>query len=252
MGAGAGGAAGHYKTSVAAKAMHHFGEQWDYSKPASSMSGNGDTLNTLRFKLHNAKDCLYWADDFAPTRSWTEAQRHLEETARLLHNQEERGRTARDGLSISEGTPPRASGLFTSEVMPRPGSGAERMLVVPICGTDVSTAELFPLDRPESRHGRALVLASFIRWLATDLADRRAGYLATAERYAEQVAAAGGSVRSAAATAHPGRWRGGWAGAAKSPKSTRAVTPHAAAPTGWACGWATCCTTRTCVNGAGC
>ena len=193
------GPPGSYKTSVAAKAMHHFGEQWEHSKPASSMSGNGDTLNTLRFKLHNAKDCLYWADDFAPTRSWTEAQKHLEETARLVHNQEERGRTARDGLSISEGTPPRASGLFTSEVMPRPGSGAERMLVVPICGTDVSTAELFPLDRPESRHGRALVLASFIRWLATDLAERRAGYVTTAERYAEQVAAAGESVRAAAA-----------------------------------------------------
>ena len=139
------GPPGSYKTSVAAKAMHHFGEQWEHSKPASSMSGNGDTLNTLRFKLHNAKDCLYWADDFAPTRSWTEAQKHLEETARLVHNQEERGRTARDGLSISEGTPPRASGLFTSEVMPRPGSGAERMLVVPICGTDVCTGRAVPV-----------------------------------------------------------------------------------------------------------
>lgn len=193
------GPPGSYKTSVAAKVMHHFGEQWEHTKPASSMSGNGDTFNTLRFKLHNAKDCLYWADDFAPTRSWTEAQKHLEETGRLVHNQEERGRTARDGLSISDGTPPRASALFTSEVMPRPGSGAERMLVVPICRDDVSTELLFPLDRQRSRYGRALVLASFIQWLAVDLAARRAGYQQQAELYAAGLVTAGETVRLAAA-----------------------------------------------------
>lgn len=194
------GPPGSYKTSVAAKAMQHFGERWEHKKPASSMSGNGDTFNALRFKLHNAKDCLYWMDDFAPTRSWLEAQKHLEETARLIHNQEERSRSSRDGLSISDGTGPRASGLCTSEVMPRPGSGAERMLVVPLAREDVDTALLFPLDEALSRHQRALVMASYISWLAGDLVSKRGHYMNIADAYAEAlVEQAGESVRQAAA-----------------------------------------------------
>lgn len=195
------GPPGSYKTSIAAKVMQHFGERWDQSKPASSMSGNGDTFNTLRFKLHNAKDTLYWMDDFAPTKSWLEAQKNLEETTRLVHNQEERGRTARDGLSITAGTPPRASGLCTSEVMPRAGSGAERMLVVPLAREDVDPTILFPLDAAPSRHARAVVMASFISWLAEDLRTLRAWYLGIAEDYADQLTAAGETIRQAAALA---------------------------------------------------
>src|SRR5699024_9015594 len=126
------GPPGSYKTSVAAKAMHHFGERWDHKKPASSMSGNGDTFNALRFKLHNAKDTLYWMDDFAPTKSWLEAQKHLEETARLLHNQEERSRSSRDGLSISDGTVDRGGGLCPSVSQARPGFGSELVVVVTV------------------------------------------------------------------------------------------------------------------------
>lgn len=196
------GPPGSYKTSVAAKVMHHLGEKWDHQKPASSMSGNGDTFNALRFKLHAAKDVLYWMDDFAPTKSWVEAQKNLEETARLIHNREERSRNSRDGMSISDGTGPRASGLATSEVMPRPGSGAERMLVVPLAKNDVDTELLFPLDVAESRYGRALLMASFIQWLASDLVSRRDGYLAQAEEYAETLTGEGETVRQSAALAN--------------------------------------------------
>ena len=64
------GPPGSYKTSIASLAMHHWGELWDRRKPASSMSGNGDTLNALRIKLNAAKDALYWSDDVAPTKDW--------------------------------------------------------------------------------------------------------------------------------------------------------------------------------------
>jgi hypothetical protein len=193
------GAPGSYKTSVASKAMHHLGEKWEHSRPGSSMSGNGDTFNALRWKLYAAKDTLYWADDFAPTKSWIEAQKHLEESTRLVHNQEERGRSSRDGQSIFGGTPPRASALFTSEVMPRPGSGAERMLVVPLWRGDVDTSLLFPLDEPDSRYGRAAVMSSFLQWLAGDLQNRRTHYLTIADEYARQMTNAGQSIRAAAA-----------------------------------------------------
>ena len=196
------GPPGSYKTSVASKAMHHLGEKWEHSKPGSSMSGNGDTFNALRLKLFAAKDTLYWADDFAPTKNWTEAQKHLEESARLVHNQEERGRSTRDGQSTLGGTPPRASALFTSEVMPRPGSGAERMMVVPLWRGDVDTSLLFPLDEPDSRYGRAAVMASFLQWLAADLVERRTHYYSIAEEYARQVTDTGQTVRAAAALSH--------------------------------------------------
>ncbi len=192
------GPTGSYKTSIAAKAMQHFGERWEHNKPASSMSGNGETFDALRFKLHAAKDTLHWMDDFASSGSSGDAQKHLEETARLIHNQEERSRSSSDGLSTGDGTGSRASGLCTSEVMPRPGSGADRMLVVPLAREDIDTTQLFPLDEPASRHGRALLMASYISWLADGLKDKQRRYTQVADTYADALTAAGQNMRKAA------------------------------------------------------
>jgi hypothetical protein len=189
------GSAGSYKTSIASLAMHHYGELWDRRKPASSMSGNGDTLNALRIKLNAAKDSLYWADDVAPTRDWAAAQKMLEEFARLVHNGEQRSRSTRDGLSVLDGTPPRSSALVTSEVMPRPGSGAQRMLVVPLQAEAIELENLIALDDSESRHARAVLMASMLSWLAKDLGAARRKYLAEASRYAKDLVAAGESDR---------------------------------------------------------
>lgn len=183
------GPKGSFKTSIAAKAMHHWGERWSHSKAASSMSGNGDTQNAIRSKLHLAKDTLMWLDDFAPTKGWGKAQELLEETARLVHNQEGRGRMSRDGTGINPGTPPRASALLTSEVMPRSGSsGGDRMLVVPIATKDIDTAKLFPLDESPSRYARALIGSTFISWLAADLDRLRSTYAQVAGEFASGLA----------------------------------------------------------------
>jgi hypothetical protein len=149
------GPPGSYKTSVAAKAMQHFGERWEHKKPASSMSGNGDTFNALRFKLHNAKDCLYWMDDFAPTRSWLEAQKHLKRPP--AHPQPGASRSSRDGLSISDDTGPRAS-VCTSGGHAPPRVRRRTDVVVPRLGGRRHRL-LFPWTR-HSRHQRALVMAS--------------------------------------------------------------------------------------------
>ncbi len=198
------GSPGSYKTSLAAKAMHHFGERWDHTTPISSMSGNGATFNALRLTLNKAKDALAWLDDFAPTKSWLDAQKLLEETSRLIHNREERPRSSRDGQEVMPGTAPRTSGLFTSEVMPRPGSsGGERMLVIPMQRDEIALADLMELDRAESRHGRALVMSSFISWLARDLEAKRGRYLEIASNYADLLAREEGeTVRQAAAISH--------------------------------------------------
>ncbi len=200
------GSPGSYKTSIASIAMHHWGELWDRRKPASSMSGNGDTLNALRIKLNSAKDALYWADDVAPTRDWAAAQKTLEEFARLVHNGEQRSRSTRDGLAVLDGTPPRSSAMVTSEVMPRPGSGAQRMLVVPLQAEEIDLEQLIALDEQDSRHGRALLMASMLRWLAGDFEALRDRCLVEAGRYAEQLRGVGESVRQAESVGHT------WAG----------------------------------------
>ncbi len=193
------GSPGSYKTSVASLAMHHWGELWDRRKPATSMSGNGDTLNALRIKLNSAKDALYWADDVAPTRDWGAAQKALEEFARMVHNGEQRSRSTRDGLSVLDGTPPRSSAMVTSEVMPRPGSGAQRMLVVPLNAEEISLDELIALDQEESRRGRAQLMASFLQWVSGDLEQIRANAFAEGARYAQALREGGENVRQAEA-----------------------------------------------------
>ncbi len=195
------GSPGSYKTSIASVAMHHWGELWDRRKPATSMSGNGDTLNAVRIKLHSAKDALYWADDVAPTKDWAAAQKALEEFARLVHNGEQRSRSTRDGLGVLDGTPPRASAMITSEVMPRPGSGAQRMLVVPLQAEEINLDELIALNTDESRHGRALLMSSFLQWLAGNLEETRATAFTDAAHYAETLRARGVNTRQADAVA---------------------------------------------------
>ncbi|MGH3997918.1 MAG: hypothetical protein ACRDTJ_10705, partial [Pseudonocardiaceae bacterium] len=201
------GSPGSYKTSVASLAMHHWGELWDRRKPATSMSGNGSTLNALRIQLNRAKDALFWADDVAPTKDWGLAQKTLEEFARLVHNAEERTRAERDGQGVLDGTVPRASAMVTSEVMPRPGSGAQRMLVVSLRKEEMHLPSLIELDQVGSRHQRALLMASFLQWLAGDIEQIRARLAADVGMYAENLRAAGETDRQAEAAANA--W-GGW------------------------------------------
>jgi hypothetical protein len=202
------GSPGSYKTSIASLTMHYWGELWDRRKPASSMSGNGDTLNALRIKLSVAKDALYWADDVAPTKDWMAAQKLLEEFARMVHNSEARDRSSRDGQGTLDGTAPRASALVTSEVMPRPGSGARRLFPIPLRRDEVDLEALKVLDRGSSRHGRALLFASFLRWLAGDLRGRREQLFDEVDRYSALLRTGGESDSVAEAVANT--WAG-WA-----------------------------------------
>lgn len=200
------GSPGSYKTATAALGMHHWGELWDRKKPATSMSGNGGTLNAIRVQLSNAKDALFWADDAAPTKDWSAAQKTLEEFARLVHNGEERARSSRDGLTVLDGTPPRSSAIVTSEVMPRPGSGAERMLMVPLQQAEIELDNLKWLDRNDSRFGRAQLMSSFLQWLARDLTCNRQNAFDEADHYADGLRAQGHGVRQSDAIGHT------WAG----------------------------------------
>ncbi|GAB4590027.1 hypothetical protein Ntsu_78590 [Nocardia sp. IFM 10818] len=194
------GSPGSYKTGVATLGMHCWGELWDRRHPGTSLSGNGDTLNAVRIKLHQAKDCLYWFDDVAPTKDWTAAQKLLEEIARLVHNAEERSRSTRDGLSVLSGTAPRASAMVTSEVAPRPGSsGGQRTFPVPMIASEISVETLKKFDHEKSRYGRALVMSGFLQWLAGNLDKARALAQERSDKFAELLMSQGRAVRTAQA-----------------------------------------------------
>src|SRR5690606_39349681 len=100
------GSPGSYKTSLASKVMQHFGERWEHDKPLTSMSGNGATFNALRLTLHKAKDAIAWLDDFAPTKSWLDAQNLLDVTSRLIHIREAQMRPLRGDPATKYGPSP--------------------------------------------------------------------------------------------------------------------------------------------------
>ena len=187
-----------YKTSIAAKVMNHWGEAWGRRRYGSSMATDqGDTANTLRKRLHDAKDTLYFMDDFAPTDNWSKAQRSMEETARMVWNQQARGRLDRTAKRTRPGHRPRAAGLMTSEVMPRPGSAADRLLALPLTASDVAREDLFPLEDEASRHARAALNASFLSWLAQDYLTRRTHYAGIGSAHSDLLAGEGFTDREA-------------------------------------------------------
>jgi hypothetical protein len=162
------GSPGSRKTGLGAILMHFFGEAWDRRRPAVSMSGSGSTDNAIRHMAHWAKDALLFLDDVAPGKDLLEGQIRMGRIARMLTNGEERARLDRT-MELRDGTAPTTTGLMTSELMPRPGSEAERMFPIPLKATDIPLETLVQLDQMESRYARALLGSSFRMWLADDL-----------------------------------------------------------------------------------
>lgn len=157
------------KTGLAALGMHYFGEGWDRMRPLSSMSGNGATMNALRIMLNQAKDALVLLDDNAPTAGVEQAWKRLEETIRLIHNQEGRARSERDGQGALPESKPRTSAIITTELPARAGtSGERRGLLVPLTRRDIDVADIVRLDDLGLRHRRALLMSSYLQWLAGD------------------------------------------------------------------------------------
>lgn len=178
------GSPGSRKTGLASILMHFYGEAWDRRRPAVSMSGNGSTDNAIRFMANKAADAVLFLDDVAPGKDLTEGQVRMGRIARMLTNGEERSRLDRTGQTMHDGTAPRTTGLMTSELMPRPGSEAERMFPLPLQASQVPLEVLIRVDAAESRYARALLGASFRQWLAADLPTQQDRVATIAGEYA--------------------------------------------------------------------
>lgn len=82
------------------------------------------------------------------------------------------------------------------------------MLAVPLQADEIELDKLITLDRDESRHGRALLMASFLQYLASHLDETREIASRAAAHYAESLRSSGESVRQAEAVG--AIWGGGW------------------------------------------
>ena len=182
------GLPGSFKSTLAGHAMNHYGETWAPKTALDSGSGQGSTSNYLRKSLHKVAYAPAWIDDFNQDMGVETCQKLLDQLARIIFNRIHRGRLTRDHRQSDE-EPPRSSGLFTSEVEPRPGSGSERMFLVKLNPGDIDTADLNRLDDPASRRERTTLMSSFIAWLAGDYDERKRDYLAQAREYARTLTA---------------------------------------------------------------
>lgn len=202
------GVPGSYKSAAAALTMQHFGVRWERGLPSSSMSGQGATLNALRPALWEAKDCLYFGDDFAPDQSLEAAMRFLSQFSRMQYNREARdrwdprgGADGRGGVRPGERT--RTTSMVTTEVRAGTISGQERLAIIDLAKGQLDLSSIIDLDRYESRFGRAAVMASLLRWMAAqDIPALRDQYLSNVNHMVERRRAAGMSDRDAEAMAH--------------------------------------------------
>ena len=164
------GIPGTYKSAVAALTMHHFGVRWERSGASTSMSGHGATINALPELWWHCKDALFFGDDFAPDKSVDAAAQFLSAVGRMQYNQEVRTRVnmrKRGGRGgTDQGFVSRTTLLLTSEVKAFAESGNQRLNVVDLTRGDIDLADVITLDAPESRLGRATVMASLLQWMA--------------------------------------------------------------------------------------
>jgi hypothetical protein len=190
-----------YKTSMAKVTLHHFAPDLPWDASVLSLSERGATGNAAAKIMNITRDTLLLADDAAPDRSLRAAAERVAQIVRLQYNGEVRDRLDREA-DLQRPTPPRGSLIVSAEVGPSATSAAQRTLMVPFAPGQIDRDTRISLWEAESRHGRAVTMASFIRWQA----GRREQVLArTAEltaEYAQAWTEAGHDERTAEALAH--------------------------------------------------
>lgn len=167
------GSPGTFKTGVAALTMHHYGVNWDRTRPGTSLTKEGATTNALRMLLNRCRDALFFLDDLNPGGDIAAALRRLGEVLHLIFNQTTRDRMGRDS-ELRDGEKPFATGLATSELLPTAGSSAERSLAVPLRRNEISLDAVIDLDAPLKRLARNRLMASYLQWLAADYETHQA------------------------------------------------------------------------------
>jgi hypothetical protein len=171
------GTPGTGKTSVANLAMSHLSPGRAFNDSTFTLTGTGTTANAPQEVFFRYRDSMALADDAAPDRGEHEAAVRLAEVIRTQANHVGKQRMGRAG-ELRRTRPPRGTLLITSEVPPATESARQRTWEVRFAKGDVDHATLLRLHDPAAKQARALLMASYIQWLA----GRRAWALDKLER----------------------------------------------------------------------
>lgn len=180
------GASGTRKSSAIACVQAHFGAgfwEGDRVLPASWR----DTTNSIENAMHAARDALLPLDDFVLDDDPNAKLKLAREVLRSMGNLQGKGRMRAEG-GARKTLAPRCTMISTSEIEPPSDEGLRaRVLALSIDG------EGFPLGslkrcQEHAREGRyALMMSSFIAWLADDLPTRRAEFVEDRQRARAEV-----------------------------------------------------------------
>jgi len=176
-----------FKSELAALVQQHFGTGFDSRHLPAAWSSTSNALEALAFF---GKDAVLVIDDFAPSGPAND-QRRLHQTAeRLFRSQGSlSGRMRmRADTSLNTTKYPRGMILSTGEDIPRGQSLRARMLVLELSPGTIDKEKLTAAQ--SQRHSRPLALSGYVRWLAPQLAERRAAHATLVAEFRDQIRAA--------------------------------------------------------------
>jgi Domain of unknown function (DUF927) len=167
------GSTGLGKSELAALAQQHFGAEFHRRNLPANWISTGNALESMAF---TAMHCLLVAD-FKPGGSKSEidkAHALAERFFRAQGNSSGRSRCNQDG-TVRGDRPPRGSCIATGEDLPRGESLRARLFAVEVREGDIDRPSLTPYQREAAAGVYAVAMAGFLRWLAPQYEQLRAG-----------------------------------------------------------------------------
>ncbi|MFF5265132.1 hypothetical protein ACFY4C_40130 [Actinomadura viridis] len=159
------GGAGSYKSSMARVALHHVAPELEYDQAVLSLSELGSSPKYISRALYQFRDTLCLADDAAPDKSRRAAAERLGTIIRIQYNGDSRDILTMES-EMRASKPSRTSLITAAEVGPSATSAAERTLTVPFYKGQIDVEARKALWQSDARRGRALLTASYLRWMA--------------------------------------------------------------------------------------
>ncbi|MFI5752428.1 hypothetical protein ACIBBE_42780 [Streptomyces sp. NPDC051644] len=202
------GLPGSYKTSISTTVMRFFAPRMDRNKSILSLSSTGATVNAVPEVLYRMKDVMMLGDDAAPDKSVKDASQRAGSLNRQQYGAEGRLRLKYvDGvLKLEDPRGPRGSLVTTSEVFASTESAQQRTLTLAMNRSEADLDQLRHMSTPQFADNCALLMASYIRWIAADYEAHCNTVRRIADEYATQLREYCGDRPSE----HLGQFASGW------------------------------------------
>ncbi|AWN32626.1 hypothetical protein [Streptomyces sp. NEAU-S7GS2] len=223
------GLPGSGKTGVGTIVLRHFAPELDRNESLLSISDTGSTQLGTTEVLYRMKDALVMGDDSAPDKSVKDASVRTSRMGRTQYNGEGRVRMKQvDGeLELDDQRGPRGSLIQTSEVLASTESAQQRMLTIQMSRAEIDIDQLARMSAPEFAANCALLMASYIQWIAANYEQHTVTVRKLANDYASQLRPYAGDRPAE----HLGQFATGWHMLLRYLVETGVATPEETA--GW-------------------